>query len=170
MQRRSFVLLILCAAAYLTACGETTPRLAVGEAMPPFDLPALDGSRVSSGDLQGKPLILNFWTTWCQPCREEIPDLQAIARRGDVQVVGIALDDGGAAVVSPFVEAMAIEYPILLGNPKIFSLYDGFGIPHTVLVDRSGAVVEVHRGRVPRETLERDVERLLAAVPAAGRP
>ncbi len=167
---RSFpwIVLVVLAVSLLISCGEARQPLEAGHPMPAFRLPALEGGTVTSESLLGEPLILNFWATWCQPCLKEIPDLQHLAQEEGVRVVGIALDDEGEPVVAPFVKEKGMTYTILLGNRQVFSRFDGFGIPFTVVVNSEGTVVNLYRGRVSREVLLADVRRLRAAERPAG--
>lgn len=138
------------------ACS-SPPPVAVGEIAPELDLPALGGGTVSSDDLDARPTVVSFWATWCQPCYREIPVLNELAGEPEVQVVSIALDEDGAAVVAPFVEERQIRYPVLLGDEETFLRFDGFGIPHTLVLDAERRIVAVHRGPVEREVLRREL-------------
>ncbi len=137
-------------------------RLAVGDPLPGFSLAALDGSQVDSGSLAGKPVVLNFWATWCQPCLREIPELGALAEDDRLEVVGIALDEEGQAAVQPFVQSHGMRYRILLGNQEVFLSMGGIAIPYTLVLDPDLRLVNVYRGPAKRADLERDVERILA--------
>ena len=163
-----WIVLMVLAVSLLISCGEARQRLETGQTMPAFRLPALEGGTVTSGSLQGEPLILNFWATWCQPCLKEIPELQHVAQEEGVRVVGIALDTEGKPVVAPFVKEKGMTYTILLGNQQVFARFDGFGIPHTVVVDSQGTVINLYRGRVSREILMADVRRIRATERQAG--
>jgi thiol-disulfide isomerase/thioredoxin len=103
-------------------------------------------------------VIPNFWATWCQPCLKEIPELKKLAAESKVQIVGIALDKSGLKAVGPFVERHGINYAILLGDQETFQRFDGFGIPHTLVLDSSYKVFKVYRGAVTREALEKDLQ------------
>jgi thiol-disulfide isomerase/thioredoxin len=117
---------------------------------PDFSLPDLNGEAVNLRSLRGRIVVLNFWATWCPPCRTEIPELMAVRTMfgaDDVALVGIATDDGGRAVVAPYVERerfplgptdAAVNYPVLLGTPEVADAYRVDGLPMTVLLDRSG--------------------------------
>lgn len=127
----------------------------------------LDGKLVALADFKGKPLVLNFWATWCPPCRKEIPDLVEIhsryAARG-VAVIGVAVEE--KARVPEFVKANNVDYPILLGKDKGIALLQALGnkaagLPYTVVLDRQGNVVFTKRGALTRERLEQILEPLL---------
>ena len=143
----------------LNGCGGPPPRLEVGAAMPAFELPDLDGRMVKSRDLAEKPMVINFWATWCGNCRAEMPALQELAANG-TRVVGIALDEGGAAAVRPFVEEKGIAYDVLIGNQKVFEKFSGLGIPHTVVVDPAQNIAAIYRGALPEQELRAQLQRI----------
>jgi len=156
--------LIVALATLAVSCGGAPERAAVGNRSPHFSLTSLDGEAFDSAGLEGSIVVLNFWATWCAPCRKEIPELIELAHTVGVSVVGIALDEEGESKVRPFAESFGIDYPILLGNEETFLLFDGFVVPHTVVLDRSLNVYKIHRGPVARESLEEDI-RAIAAGP-----
>ncbi len=144
----------------LSACRPASnPDFQVGEPIPDFTLSTLDGQVVSSSNLLGNPVVLNFWATWCGPCVKEIPTLKTLAKDSDAQVVTIAIDDNGAAAVKPFVDKHDIEYTVLLGDSALFKRFNGWAIPYTLVLDSSLQVVSFHRGYVSLRTLERELRR-----------
>lgn len=142
-------------------------RAVEGTQRPHFELPGLDGRRHDIGQWDGRVILLNFWATWCKPCREEMPMLDALQRdyggRG-LQVVGVALDRPGP--VQQFVEQLGIDYPILVDDDSAIDIARRYGndhgvLPFSVLIRRDGTVDRVLFGKVERETLERPLSRLL---------
>lgn len=134
-------------------------------AAPAWELKDLDGKPVKLADFKGKVVLLNFWATWCPPCRAEIPDLislqQQYSPRGLV-VIGVAMDHGGAAVVRPYVKKFGIEYPIVIGNQKIGEAYGGIEVlPTTFVIDRKGNVVVEQKGAAERAEFESEIKPLL---------
>lgn len=113
-----------------------------GDQAPDFTLPDINGENVKLSDLKGKVVALNFWATWCGPCRKEIPDfieLQNMYAQEGLQFVGIALDDGGVSVIKPFAEKLKMNYPVLVGNEAVTTAYGGMNaIPVTILIDKKG--------------------------------
>ncbi|HEU4390063.1 MAG TPA: TlpA disulfide reductase family protein, partial [Blastocatellia bacterium] len=110
---RLLLMVSVCLLAILfSSCGDGTDRrtVEVGGAAPGFSLKSLDGETVTSKSLEGNVVVLNFWATWCAPCLKEIPDLNQVASRSDVTVVGIALDEDGVKTVRRFVEQHRVNY------------------------------------------------------------
>ncbi|OGL40927.1 MAG: hypothetical protein A3C43_09745 [Candidatus Schekmanbacteria bacterium RIFCSPHIGHO2_02_FULL_38_11] len=132
---------------------------------PYFTLPDINGKMVSLRDFKGKVLILDFWATWCPPCREEIPhfkDLYAQYKRKGLEIVGIAVDQGGTKAVKPFVEINRISYTILIGSEEVTNSYGGIiGIPTTFVIDRKGNIVRKYVGYREKEVFEEDIKGLL---------
>lgn len=126
----------------------------VGSKRPNFELANNHGEMVSVEDFQDKTILINFWATWCGPCREEMPmlvDLQSQHADRGLQVVGIALDD--AKVVDNFVRTFGISYPILVGEADVFNVSAAFGnqegvLPFSVLIDRDGVVRWQYAGKL----------------------
>jgi peroxiredoxin len=136
-----------------------------GQVAPAWELKDLDGKPVKLADFKGRVVLLNFWATWCPPCRAEIPDLvslqQQYSPRGLV-VIGVALDEGGAARVRPFVKKFGIEYPVVIGNQKIAEAYGGIdAVPTTFVIDRKGNVVAEQKGAAGRAEFESEIKPLL---------
>ncbi len=139
------------------------PPSAASGAAPAFTLPDISGKSVSLADFKGKVVVLDFWATWCPPCRKEIPDFISIQNEygsKGVQVVGIALDE--LPKVRAFVQANGMNYPVLMGTDAITALYGGIeGIPTTFIIDRNGKIVERFEGFRPRATFVAAISRLL---------
>ena len=132
---------------------------------PDFVLKDVYGKDVKLSDYKGKIVVLNFWATWCGPCRKEMPDfveLQAQYAKDGLQFIGIALDQEGAAKVKPFVEKNKIIYPILIGNNDIADKFGGMNaIPVTFLIDRKGMIRGHYIGMRQKSDLETMVLALL---------
>jgi len=143
------------------------PAALVGEIRPPFTLGASDGRRVSADDFDGRVLLVNFWATWCTPCRAEMPMLDEVADRFEPQglaVVGIALDD--VARARDFARDLDIGYTILVGAGDVMATGMAWGnqaglLPYTVLVDRDGVVRWTHLGELERDDLVDRIQPLL---------
>ena len=144
----------------LAGCGEKQQggKVEVGLELPYFELPTLAGKSLESGDLRGKkPVILNFWATWCGPCRLEMPTLQELHKSGGARVVSIAVDDAGAEVVQPFVTKEGIPYEVLIGDSSTLQDFGAFSIPYTLVMDGDLKIVSIHRSVVSQRQLEREL-------------
>ena len=134
-------------------------------AAPAWKLADLDGKPVSLADFKGKVVILDFWGTWCAPCRDEIPgfvELQKKFADKGLVVVGISLDQEGAAFVQKFVKQHGVTYPVVVGNQEVAAAYDGIdALPTTFIIDRAGKVVKGHRGFTEQAKFEADITPLL---------
>jgi cytochrome c biogenesis protein CcmG/thiol:disulfide interchange protein DsbE len=131
-----------------------------------FKLPGVDGKTVRLSDFKGKVVILDFWATWCPPCKAEIPDFIALQKQygpKGLQIVGVALDQEGADAVKPFAKEKGINYPIGLDpESTVPPSFGGVrGIPTTFVIDRKGNIVKKYVGAKPRETFEADIKALL---------
>jgi thiol-disulfide isomerase/thioredoxin len=152
--------------ALLAGCGGKTEeaRVVPGGA-PDFALPSLSGETVRLSSFTGKVVLLDFWATWCPPCRQLIPNLAALHQRlGErgLVVIGIALDQEGAEKVAPFVRQEKIPYPILLGNQAVTEAYGKVeSIPTVFIIDRQGKMVRKLIGYHSLEELENQVKRYL---------
>lgn len=127
----------------------------VGQPIPDFKLVALDGKVKTNADYEGRPLVLNFWASWCPPCREEMPLLQRLyeTRAGEIYVVGINYAETRPKVLS-FVQNFEISFPILLDEDgKVNDLYQVSGYPLTLFVNQEGILVAYHLGQLTPETL-----------------
>lgn len=149
----------------LFGCSQTADNIkpediVVGGSVGHFSLPALDGRQLSSGELKGQPVVLNFWATWCGNCMKEIPELKQVAAAGNAKVIGIALDEDGAQIVKPFVEDHQINYTVLVGNQDIFQKFNGVAIPYTLVLDGSHRIFKIYRGKASREDLENDLKKI----------
>jgi thiol-disulfide isomerase/thioredoxin len=127
----------------------------------------LDGKSVSSADLRGKVLLVNFWATWCPPCRAEIPDLVALQEkyRDRLQIVGVSEDEGSIDVVKRFAAEQRMNYPIVMLTPEIEKAFAGVSaLPTSFLVDRQGRIVQRHVGMLNALLTEQET-RSLAGLP-----
>jgi thiol-disulfide isomerase/thioredoxin len=141
------------------------------EVAPPFLLRDISGKIVSSADWKGKVVILNFWATWCPPCREEIPELvQLQAKYKDrLLVVGASEDDEGPQKVQQFMQQHGMNYPVVMATKELIDNYGGVpALPTSFLIDPQGRVMMKHTGLFEYEVYEREV-RALAGLPVDAR-
>ena len=136
-----------------TEGGEAMPRPVAGEAAPPYAAATLQGDTVSLESLRGSVILLNFWATWCAPCRFETPFLQSLAEQYEEQglrVVGVSMDTGDASeIIQEFVEEYGVTYTIL-ADPQMRGMdtYQIMGLPGTFLIDRDGTLRWMRYGPV----------------------
>jgi thiol:disulfide interchange protein DsbD len=133
---------------------------------PNFSLKTYDGKIIELAKLKGKVVVVNFWATWCPPCRAEIPDFinvyDAYKSKG-LEIVGISLDEDGWSKVNPFVEKYKMNFPVVLGTMEVVRQYGGIeGIPTTFIVDKDGNVAGMQVGMLSKEALEQKVNSLLS--------
>ena len=132
----------------------------------PLTLRTLDGKTVASADWRGKVTIVNFWATWCGPCRAEIPDLVALQKKysAQLQVIGISQDEAPPDVVQRFASEQHVNYPIVMSTPELERAFPGiYALPTSYLIDRDGRIVQKHVGMLNAETTEGET-RLLAGL------
>ncbi|MEX0602919.1 MAG: TlpA disulfide reductase family protein [Bacteroidota bacterium] len=153
-------LLAITAGLMVAAVAEPT----VSEA-PNFKLALLDGTTVEFNKLNGKVVVLNFWATWCGPCKAEIPGFLEVYdkyREEGLEIVGISLDRGPAPEVRNFVKRYNINYPVGIDDGTIADLYGGIqAIPTTFVIDRTGRIVKQHVGFMNASQFETLVKNLL---------
>jgi thiol-disulfide isomerase/thioredoxin len=136
-------------------------------AVPAFIARDLDGREVSSASWRGKVIIINFWATWCGPCRAEIPDLVTLQEkyRDRLQVIGISEDEASPDIVKRFAADHHINYPVIMTTPEIGKLFPGIGaLPTSFIIDRESRVVQKHVGMLQAAITERET-RSLAGLP-----
>jgi len=137
---------------------------------PDFALKDGDGRLVHLSDYRGKVVLLDFWATWCEPCKIEIPwfiDMQRKNKDRGFEVLGVAMDDEGWEVVKPFVADLKMNYRVVVGDDATSQLYGGVdALPTTFLIDREGKIAAVHVGLASRRDFEDGIEELLGS-PAA---
>lgn len=155
----------LAAAIWLRQPGPSQPGAA--ESLLTVQLPDLQNRPRALSEHQGKVLVVNFWATWCPPCRKEIPDFSAVSQAlaaHPVQFVGISVD--AAAKVRAFDEEFNVPYPLLIAGPELLELAAGLGnsaraLPFTAIIDREGKVRHIKLGTLHRDELERKIRALL---------
>jgi peroxiredoxin len=139
---------------------------AKGQLAPEFELKDLAGKSVHLADYHGKVVLLNFWATWCPPCKEEMPwfvDLQQRYGAQGLQVIGVAMDDSSQQTIESFTKRLGVNYPVLLGKESIAQAYgDVQFLPDTFYIGRDGKIVAHVQGLVNRKDIEEQVKKALA--------
>ena len=132
-----------------------------------FTLADATGAAVKLSDYKGKVVLLDFWATWCEGCKTEIPwymEFQKKYKAKGLAVIGVAMDDEGWPVVKPFVERLNVNYPVVVGNWDLARQFGIKALPVTLLIDRDGKVADLHdRGLVDRAAFEKEIRTLIRA-------
>jgi len=135
-----------------------------GEVAPDFSLKELNGQPLTLSSLRGKVVLLDFWATWCVPCREETPhlvDLQNKYGAQGLQIIGISMDDT-ADPVRDFYQKFKMNYPVVMGDAKTGELYGGvLGLPIAFIIDREGRITSRHIGATAPGVFDAEVLKLL---------
>ena len=145
------------------------PSPLLGKPAPDFTLASLDGKKVSLKDFKGHPLLLNFWGTYCDPCKVEMPWLEELHKKyanQGFEVVGVTYDsEVGKATIAKSTHQLGVTYPILLSDPKAEKDYlsDSEVLPMSFYVDRAGKIIEVTAGLGGKDQLETMVKKTIAA-------
>jgi peroxiredoxin len=140
------------------------PRITKGTLAPDFSLPLLAGGKLELSAYRGKVVLLDFWATWCDPCREEIPrfvDLQNKYGGQGMQIIGVSMDDDPAPV-RDFYQHFNMNYPVVMGNAQVGEAYGGvFGLPIGFVIGRNGRIYAKHIGATNISVFEKEIVGLL---------
>jgi thiol-disulfide isomerase/thioredoxin len=146
-----------------------TPGLGFATPAPDFTLESLDGKSMTLSDLRGKAVLLNFWATWCTPCRIEMPwfvELQKEYGPQGLQIVGVAMDDSGRDDIAKFAKDMGVNYPVLLGKEAVGEAYGGVpALPETFFIGRDGKIVDKIIGLKGKADIEESIRKALNTQP-----
>lgn len=161
------LLLVIIAASFLSAPGpvDAAPRL--GQPAPNFKVVSTSGQTISQDNYRGHVLILDFFATWCQPCRQSIPHLVEINRKygkQGLQILGLSVDEDGERAVKTVADEFRINYPLALAGDLTTGDFGVRSVPVMFLIDKKGKVVEVYRGYSDdmARSVEQAIKRLLA--------
>jgi thiol-disulfide isomerase/thioredoxin len=141
------------------------------DAAPEFDVDSLDGKPLTLAGMHGKVVLLNFWATWCGPCRAEIPDLIALQQKykGQLQIIGLTVDEEDASLVKQVVAKSGINYPVAMAPPEVRVQYGGIAaLPTSFVLDAQGRIVQKHEGLRDPVLYETEI-RALIGLPIAAR-
>ncbi len=160
---------MLASGKYLDRARKHGPIMLVGNVQgvpaPDFTLPSLDGRKVKLSDFRGKAVLLNFWATWCPPCKVEMPwfeDLQKQYAQDGLVVLGVAMDDTEPATIAKFASDLGVNYEVLLGTDKVSDDYgDVQYLPTTFYIGRDGTIVDKMTGLLDRKDIENAVRKTL---------
>jgi len=141
------------------------PLVMKASAAPDFTLESLDGKSVRLSDLRGKAVLLNFWATWCGPCKIETPwlvELQNQYGAQGLQVIGVAMDDSGKDDIAKFAKDMGVNYPVLLGKEAVGDAYGGVpALPESFFIGRDGKIVDKIIGLKGKGEIEDSIKKAL---------
>ena len=144
------------------------PNAVSGERVAPdFELMTTDGKLLKLSDYRGKIVIIDFWATWCPPCRKGIPDLVELKNefKDDLEIIGISVDKitrGTQDQIVPFMKKMGINYPIVHGTMEVADSFGGIrSIPTTFVIDKKGNIVSQYVGLAPKKNYVNDIKKIL---------
>ena len=176
MKRRLFLSLLalaICGGVFLAARSKFRARQ-IGSAdralAPDFTLTDLRGKPLTLSSYRGKVVLLDFWATWCDPCRDEIPRFIALQdkyRDRGLEIIGVSMDDTPDPV-RDFQQQFKMNYPVVMGSARIGDLYGGIlGLPVAFLIGADGRIYSKHLGAMEEAVLEKEIVTLLGTVPAS---
>jgi len=160
-------LLVIIAASFLAAAGPADAAPRQGHPVPDFKVISTSGQSISQGNYRGYVLILDFFATWCSPCRQSIPHLVELNRTygtQGLQVLGVSVGEDGERAVKAFADEFRVNYPLALAGDSTASDFSVRSVPVMYLVDKKGKIAEVYRGYTDDmgRSMEQSIKRLLA--------
>ena len=160
-----FILCLLSSACSREKGGEATGSIIIGSKAPDFSMTGISGQQISLKDLRGQGVLVNFWATWCYPCREEMDDLKAAYEKYKDQgivILGIDMKEG-EDTVRKFTDSYKITYPILIDTDgKVSDAYNVFGIPSSFFIDREGVIRDIVLGEMDQDSINNKIEKLIS--------
>jgi peroxiredoxin len=160
-------LLLIIAASILTLPGQVDAALRPGQTAPNFKVISISGQPISEENYRGRVLVLDFFATWCQPCRQSIPHLVEMNRKygkQGLQILGLSVDEVGERGVRTFTDEFRVNYPLAMAGDLTTVDYAVRSVPIMYLIDKKGKIFEVYRGFSDdiARSMEQSIKRLLA--------
>lgn len=164
---------LILAVSFVAGCGDASDHTSrkTGEVdhlrdpAPDFTLQDSGGQDVTLSELEGKVVLLNFWATWCGPCKIEMPwflEFQQKYRDRGFTVIAVSMDEEGWDVVRPFLNELKPNFPVVIGNDKMGDDFGGVvALPTTFIIDKEGKIASTHQGLVSKSKYEKEIEQLL---------
>lgn len=153
------VLLLITGIAYFLYFREGPERVRVGDPAPSLTLPARNGKAISLQDLRGRAVLINFWATWCPPCREEMPSLERLKTRFDgknFELLAVSVDEEGGPAIDRFLKKVPVTMTILLDpQGETAARYGTYRLPESFLIDKNGILVKRYLG--PRDWTDPEI-------------
>ena len=153
-----WILALTMGAAIFMAIQWLQPKPNLPEIAPNFEIETVDGVRVSLQALQGQPVVLNFWASWCGPCKQETPEFNSFHKANpEIPIIGLAVDSGNASKVKRTAKKWGIEYPVAVADGSLQHIYDISTLPTTIVVGPDGKIVDIHVGMMSERRLARAI-------------
>lgn len=161
------ILLVSMAVSFLSVSGQVDAAPRIGQPSPNFKTVSTSGQSISQDNYRGRVLILDFFATWCQPCRQSIPHLVEMNRkygRQGLQILGLSVDEDGERAVKAFTNEFRVNYPLALAGDAVTADFGVRSVPVMYLIDKKGNIAEVYRGYSDEKgrAVEQSIKRLLA--------
>lgn len=168
LRNSSLMICMVALALFALSCSKTKGHASIGDRAPDFTLRDLNGNKIQLSELTGKVVMVEFWATWCPPCRESIPEMKDVYEkykdRGFV-LLGISIDKGKNAPVevSSFVKEHSVTYPVLIDDSDVNASYSVSSIPTSFIIDKEGKIVSKRTGFIPGlgGEISKEIEALL---------
>ncbi len=166
MYKKLLTIFLILSTVTVLGCSKSGDDSGSGNKAYNFTLKSVDGKTVSLADFKGKVVIVDFWATWCPPCRKGVPDLVDIQKefKDKVAIIGISLDsDQSSNNLKPFIKSFKINYPIVLGDQNVVEKYGNINaIPTTFIIDQKGNIVNSYIGLTPKSTFINQINSLIS--------